>query len=537
MIPVIDLFAGPGGLGEGFSRLEIGRERLHPFRIALSIEKDKNAHRTLWLRSFYRQFTVRGRSVPDAYYSFLKGSQSLAELFRRFPVEARRAHREAWRAELGQVSSNFVDKRIREALRNNKTSFAGSKPFWVLIGGPPCQAYSLVGRARRINADPIGYAQDHRHLLYREYLRILAAHRPPVFVMENVKGILSSRMNGSNIFDQIRKDLERPLTVFPELFAGKELEYQLFPVVDYTDQESFAGNQTEAADFVVRCEEHGIPQCRHRVILLGIDKTLVNAGWMPGRLRNLAIRVTVQQAIGGLPRTRSLLSREKDTADAWHAAVEETLDQIGKDVPSELRNVMLALTGNLNRRQIDKEYFACKLRPHWNVDWFHDGRLDGVCNHSVRSHRRDDLWRYFYAGCYAKVQGLSPLLYDFPPSLWPQHKNVSRERVEKETLDFGDRFKVQLAGQPSATITSHIAKDGHYYIHPDPRQCRSLTVREAARLQTFSDNYVFIGGRTSQYQQVGNAVPPLLARKIGKLIMDMLAAKSSQHSECVAWTG
>lgn len=536
MIPVIDLFAGPGGLGEGFSRLEHGRNRRHPFRIALSVEKDKSAHRTLWLRSFYRQFTGRGRSVPDKYYSFLKGAMTLADLFKQFPVEARQAHKEAWRAELGQVPSGLVDERIRQALWDSKMPVIRNRPFWVLIGGPPCQAYSLVGRARRINVDPIGYAQDHRHLLYREYLRILAAHRPSIFVMENVKGILSSRVNGNNIFDQIMRDLEKPLTVFPELAKGEELEYQLFPVAEYGGQKSFAANQTEAADFVVRCEDHGIPQCRHRVILLGVDKSLVNEGWTPGTLRNLGVRIKVQQAIGGLPRTRSLLSRETDTSEAWQKAIKETLNRAGKDIPAELRKVMLTYIGQLSSRQIDKEYIECKLRPRWNVAWFHDGRLDGVCNHSVRSHRRDDLWRYFYASCYAKVAGLSPLLYDFPQQLWPKHKNISQEDVENETLDFGDRFKVQVAGRPSATITSHIAKDGHYYIHPDPRQCRSLTVREAARLQTFPDNYVFIGGRTLQYQQVGNAVPPLLARKIAKLIVDILTAKSGEALECVGWT-
>jgi DNA (cytosine-5)-methyltransferase 1 len=166
------------------------------------------------------------------------------------------------------------------------------------------------------------------------------------------------------------------------------------------------------------------------------------------------------------------------------------------------------------------EFVSCDAVPQRNVEWFRDPRLGGVCNHAARGHIRSDLHRYFFASVFARENKRSPLLGDFPRSLLPAHKNV--EAALKETK-FNDRFRVQLRDKPSTTVVSHIAKDGHYFIHYDPAQCRSLTVREAARLQTFPDNYRFEGPRTEQYRQVGNAVPPLLARQIASIVADLLA--------------
>jgi DNA (cytosine-5)-methyltransferase 1 len=506
-IPVIDLFAGPGGLSEGFSSVKDARSQ-RIFKVKLSIEKDKHAHRTLELRAFFRCFP-KGEAPPD-YYQYIAGNLKRHELFARYPRQAKVAREEAWLGELGNksLSNNVVDKRIKNALNGRKK--------WLLMGGPPCQAYSLVGRSRIRGKSLKKYEEDPRHFLYREYLRILAKHAPPVFIMENVKGLLSATVKEKTIFKNIFADLRKPREALGQKEKGKVLEYRIVSLVNP------AGNgrgEFKPEDFVVRAEEFGVPQARHRVILLGVRSDIAEGPRALTPHRGASIDVVLQD----LPRLRSGLSKQEDSPDLWRAAVKGLLDEkwfsngfIKAYMRQALRVAANQISKDLSR---GAEYCESDRRPVWQPEWYFDTALGGVLNHQTRGHIREDLYRYLYASVFAQVKNRSPLLQDFPKPLLPKHGNAE---AALEKHKFNDRFRVQLAGRPSTTVTSHISKDGHYYIHYDPKQCRSLTVREAARLQTFPDNYFFEGPRTEQYKQVGNAVPPLLAKQIAEIVAVLL---------------
>jgi len=159
-----------------------------------------------------------------------------------------------------------------------------------------------------------------------------------------------------------------------------------------------------------------------------------------------------------------------------------------------------------------------------------DPAMEFVVNHESRKHIPEDLLRYLFASSYANVYGSSPKLHVFPPDVLPHHQSVA-DALRLRHGYFNDRFRVQVADQPATTVTSHLSKDGHYFIHHDPSQCRSWTVREAARAQTFPDNYFFEGTRTDQYRQVGNAVPPYLALQIASLVAVVLGANNHGCSD------
>lgn len=514
MIPVIDIFAGPGGLGEGFSGLH-SADRKPVFRVCLSIEKDKDAWETLLLRSFFREF--EDAAVPDAYYLHLQGELPREELYQAYPTEFQKASSIAINLELGEQK-----KTRTETKKLIKAALAGKKDF-VLVGGPPCQAYSLMGRSRNKGNSAYAPEKDERTTLYIEYLQILADHRPPVFLMENVKGLLSAKLSKQHLFTRMLKDLS-----FPNQALRRErriddantakLRYKLFSLV-----ETGAYDPGQDKDFVIRAEKYGIPQARHRVIILGIREDLGQLHLPPLVPSD---PVPVSRVLDDLPSLRSGVSKAADGPDEWLRALKSILqapwfktDSVEDEAATKKQMKSFLSCLSVPREGRGGAFVRSHEKITWESEWFCDARIKGACNHASRKHMLEDLHRYFYAACYAKMHGVSPKLRDFPSALLPNHRNVHRA---VEDAIFTDRFRVQVADRPATTITSHIAKDGHYYIHPDPMQCRSLTVREAARIQTFPDNYLFCGTRTKQYEQVGNAVPPLLARQIAKIVYDVL---------------
>lgn len=521
IIPIIDLFAGPGGLGEGFSAFRDLRGSRR-FKIALSVEKNAAAHQTLLLRTFLREFPKD--HFPSAYYDFLRRShlfqnKGLARLFEKFPREAASAKRNALHTELGKSKAYEIERAINSALQ-------GSDEF-LLIGGPPCQAYSIAGRSR--NKGKVGYKpeSDIRQYLYIEYLQVIADHAPALFVMENVKGLLSATLNDELIFERILDDLRNPADALAREGRKSFSAYAKKRLAHYSIHSFVSACPTKThslQDFVVRMEKYGIPQTRHRLILLGVRNDLETVA--SGSLEPVN-PIPVCEVLEGLPKLRSGLSDGQDNNAEWvhilqSAKARRWFKATRNKVPSRVYEKLLKTTNSVSSPAAGrgKEFIEFEPKITYRPDWYLDRRMGGVCNHSSRSHMTSDIYRYLYASCFAAASGKSPMMRDFPTDLLPQHKSV-QDALNGRGF-FQDRFRVQISNLPATTVTSHISKDGHYYIHPDPEQCRSLTVREAARIQTFPDNYFFCGGRTAQYIQVGNAVPPLLAAQLADIIFQIL---------------
>jgi DNA (cytosine-5)-methyltransferase 1 len=548
-IPVIDLFAGPGGLGEGFAKAG--------FDIVLSIEMDATACNTLRLRKFYSLY--KDNSVPKLYYDVIRGDKPLLDLQNKYAKEWKVAASKVLKAEIG-TNKEYIYSKISEALKGY------DKKKLIVIGGPPCQAYSLAGRSARLGLgdkynqiikkfflndkidaldndkklekiinkknnpntskeDKISlqeienyilkkndeFYKDSKHKLYEHYLNIIEYFQPVLFVMENVKGINSAIVPSKNnkkikVLDKILNDIN-------------DLGYKTLSIgEDKNSQNSFF----KPKDFLIKCENYGIPQRRHRVIIIGLNNSN-NKNINIDTLKINNIHITVKDMIDDMPILRSGLSKGNDTYENWLNTLEK---QLNINNINELDKCLNIIKNNktLTRGKpfLENDF---KSSNHKVKKWIYDKKLNGVIQHTTRSHMESDLIRYMYSSWFSNKKNKQIKIVDWPIQLRPMHKNISVKNNKLSTSSHVDRFKVQSFDAPSNTITSHISKDGHYFIHPDATQCRSFTPREAARLQTFPENYYFFGGRTSQYHQIGNAVPPYLAYQIAILINDAFNIK------------
>lgn len=499
---IVDLFAGPGGLGEGFASLI--EDHHAPFRIGISVEKEASAHRTLTLRAFLREYRTRHGSLPDQFIDFHAGITAEPDWSTIDADAWRLAVEEARALELGtDAAANAINNVIEKLHRRYEDS--------ILIGGPPCQAYSLVGRARA--KGKVGYVpeEDERHYLFREYIRVLDRLRPAAFVMENVKGMLSSTVESRRVFEMLMEDLS-------SLGTGRSHHYEL-RAIRISNGKASLQEAGKPSDFIVRAEEFGIPQRRHRVIIVGIRSDLASKA-SHAEITVSRLARSVNDVIGTMPTLRSGISRGHDDTSAWRDAVAEAAKQLaeihrGQD-GARLSKAFSSVAEQM-REKAPCRRIATSLPVGYGTSddellrWIERPELRAIAQHETRGHMLSDLGRYLFAAVFGEVHGFSPKSVEFPLELSPDHRNW-------HSGVFNDRFRVQLASESATTVTSHISKDGHYFIHPDPMQCRSLTVREAARLQTFPDDYLFLGNRTQQYVQVGNAVPPFLARQIATLL-------------------
>ena len=395
------------------------------------------------------------------------------------------------------------------------TDQLGKSKDWVLIGGPPCQAYSNAGRSRVGGIDK----EDNRVYLYQEYLRIIKKHKPAVFVMENVKGLLSAKVDEEKVFDWMKNDL------------ALDGEYKIH---------SFVKPVEEDRDFLIRSEEFGIPQKRHRVILLGIRSDYEHQNQYLTKKNE----VILESVIDKIPEIRSGLNREfvhyheskiyengnpkrvyknlVDSSRDWEKYMSKHISKIkrwGDLNLNGLDNGPKSINGGIGSEYVNA--FNTIDKQHVLHNWYIDPKLEGLANHESRSHLTQDLMRYLFASLYVEKNGTFPRMDDYArhsKDLVPDHASAASGK-------FNDRFRVQVKERPATTITSHISKDGHYFIHYDPKQCRSLTVREAARIQTFPDNYLFRGSRTQQFHQVGNAVPPYLGIQLSQIVYNVFKVK------------
>lgn len=409
----IDLFAGAGGLSEGF--INVG------FKPIAHVEMDKAACFTLRTRIAYHY--LKDKNKLKSYIAYLKGEITRQQLYSHIPAQLLDSIIEL---AIGKANNHLIFRRVDKLLGKNKID--------VIVGGPPCQAYSLVGRARSIN----NMRSDHRNQLFIEYARFLKRYQPKIFVFENVMGLRSAK-NGEY--------MRRMFLTFKNIL-GYEVKH-----------------------FVVSAKDYDVLQDRKRIIIIGCKRGIKLDLSSP----NSKTTDTVNSILDDLP-----VIQAGGGIDKYVCYTAECNDYL---IRTGIRDDIGIVTQHISRptSEQDKKIYRIAVEK-WNKN---KERLD----------------------------------YNNLPDELKTHNNRT---------SFMDRFKVVAKDlNHSQTVVAHIAKDGHYYIHPDIKQNRSLSIREAARLQSFPDNYYFEGekegkNRSAAFRQIGNAVPPLLAKAIAESVRTSL---------------
>lgn len=388
----IDLFAGCGGLSEGFYKCG--------YKALLHLEIDSVACETLKTRMRY--YGYDNKKIDDAVLcADITDENIIAE----------------------------IDNRVKETVD-------------IIIGGPPCQAFSSVGRAQ----SPDSMNNDPRNYLFENYLKILNHVKPKMFIFENVKGILTAKPKGVKIFERIIREMS-----------------ETYNVVD------------DAGVILLNAADYGVPQIRERVILIGVRKDI---GY-----------IDVNQIYSDIRKTNS----NDDNNLPNYFTVKDAIADLPKLLPGESANKVITESKNAKNAYLEKISNDSSL----------------VYNHEARKHNAQDIERYRILSSHKNWQ-----LKDL--------QNVRPDLVHHDPKHFGNRYTVQEWDKPGKTVVAHLYKDGNLFIHPDPEQARTFTVREAARIQSFPDDFVFEGSRTQQYKQVGNAVPPLMAEAFAKTLKNYL---------------
>lgn len=407
----IDLFAGAGGLSEGF----VMNGNFLPLA---HVEMNRDACDTLRTRSCY--YYLKENEKLDVYEKYQKNQVKRDELYKQVPEDLLKT---IINSKIGEESIHNIFNEIDNIIKKESI-----QELDLIIGGPPCQAYSLVGRAVSSNK----MATDPRNFLYIQYVKFLQHYKPKMFIFENVPGILTAQKGET--FKTILSEFNR---------IGYTVDYK-----------------------ILNSSNFGVLQNRRRVIIIG---------W------------------------RKEYHLEYPSFDDCNIDMDVTVSDILSDLSA------------LERGQEKNEYIA-EENEYLRVSGIRN-KQDILTHHICRKHNENDIEIYKRV-ILAWNDNHTRIKYTDLPDKLKTHKNVTA---------FLDRYKV-LAGdiRCSHTMIAHIAKDGHYFIHPDIEQCRSISVREAARVQSFPDNYYFEGSRAAKYVQIGNAVPPLMARGLANKIMNML---------------